>query len=540
MDSDDKILRLIDFEASPEKRDEAINYLQKLRTYKVENLKKDVVNLQDDLKNLDLQTQEIAFSNYQAFIKTAESSRKVLKGWNETTKNVENLIEKVPELTKNCDEFVKIAYDLNTSSRLNALTMKKHIEILEILELPQLMEMSIREEKYADALELANYVEKLSAKFNNSNNNNVPIINSIAKTIESSWHVMITQLLSELKCDLTLPKCLQIVGYLRRMQAFSTQELKLKFLQARDNWFKELLASIPKNDPFQHLTKTIEVTRVNLFNIITQYKALFDDDFSKDTNSKSYIMFCSWIHDKIDDFLKTLDADLTNSNCTLMDIASTLGQCMYFGVSFSRIGLDFRAELTPIFIKCINKYLSVSVKKATKQFESDMESFTLINKEIASFKRHLKAPDIDDDVENNNDDKPVAPPESLLDFQPLAIYCNALINIFNELRTCAPLAILHPFVIALENSLECVSKAILNFYRSEQQAFGLKEKENFLKMCSSFAFEFIPYIQLCINVIFPPPTNNKLIPSLQDLATIRTDKVLDAIEHLLPDHTSKI
>jgi conserved oligomeric Golgi complex subunit 8 len=68
------------------------------------------------------------------------------------------------------------------------------------------------------------------------------------KTIEKSWHVMITQLLLELKCDLTLPKCLQIVGFLRRMQAFSTPELKLKFLQTRDSWFKEILAGIPKTD----------------------------------------------------------------------------------------------------------------------------------------------------------------------------------------------------------------------------------------------------------------------------------------------------
>lgn len=59
---------------------------------------------------------------------------------------------------------------------------------------------------------------------------------------------MISQLLNELKCDLTLPKCLKIVGYIRRMQAFSTPELKLKFLQTRDSWFKSVLAAIPKTD----------------------------------------------------------------------------------------------------------------------------------------------------------------------------------------------------------------------------------------------------------------------------------------------------
>lgn len=338
---------------------------------------------------------------------------------------------------------------------------------------------------------------------------------------------MLTQLLSELKTDLTLPKCLQIVGFLRRMQAFSTPELKLKFLQIRDSWFKEILAAIPKNDSYQHLIKTIELTRVNLFNIITQYKALFDESDTRDTNTMIHLMFSSWIHDKIEDFLKTLENDLSSSNCNLMDIGSVLGQCMYFGVSFSRIGVDFRVQCAPIFIKAINKYLSMSIMKATKQFENDMETFTLINKDIVPFKRHLKS------SEDSSQQEDYSPPESLLDFEPLALYCNALINIFNELKSCAPISVLQSFVLLLEVSLENVSKAILSFYRSEQQAFGIKEKENFLKMCTSFSFELIPYIQLCVHLIFPP--KNHIAGSLESISTLKTEKILESIEHLLPD-----
>ena len=85
---------------------------------------------------------------------------------------------------------------------------------------------------------------------------------NIVATIEGSWHTMLEQLLAQLRTDLQLPKCLQIVGYLRRMQAFSLPELKLKFLQARDSWFRSILNSIPKDDR-EYFLKTFEF----LFNL---------------------------------------------------------------------------------------------------------------------------------------------------------------------------------------------------------------------------------------------------------------------------------
>lgn len=112
MNSEEKILKLINFEPSEDTQDEAIkhSYLQKLRGLKVDALKRDAVNLKDNLDNIDLKTQEIAFAHYPAFIKTAESSRHVLKGWNEATKNVEGLIDNLPKFADKCDSFVKV-YD---------------------------------------------------------------------------------------------------------------------------------------------------------------------------------------------------------------------------------------------------------------------------------------------------------------------------------------------------------------------------------------------------------------------------------------------
>lgn len=270
------------------------------------------------------------------------------------------------------------------------------------------------------------------------------------------------------------------------------------------------------------------MTRVTLFNIVTQHKALFDDDYGKESHSKLHLVFNSWIHEKIDDFLRMVENDLLQCNSnSLQDIGSLLGQCMYFGVSFSRIGIDFRAQVAPIFLKAITKHLNMSVIKCTRQLEFDMEHFTLINKDILTHKRHQRAGDVTEKSSNS-------PPECLLNWTPLAVYCNGLLNIFNELRVCSPTAVIHPFIMALETSLETVAKALLSLYRSEQQAFGLKEKENFQKLCSCFCYELLPYIQNCLNLIFPPC--NKIVHNVENFTTMRNDKILEPIMHLIPDH----
>lgn len=66
--------------------------------------------------------------------------------------------------------------------------------------------------------------------------------------MEKLWQHMLQKLLSSLGTDLTLPKCLQIVGYLRRMEAFTEPELRIRFLQAREEWLTNLLSDISKDD----------------------------------------------------------------------------------------------------------------------------------------------------------------------------------------------------------------------------------------------------------------------------------------------------
>lgn len=523
-----------------ESTSEVIDYMFKLGSYKVDQLKKEKTRLQDESKQNIEQTQELAVNNYQTFIRTAECSREIFKKFSEAEERVEGLNRKLPEFSATCQRFLDSSGSINSARRLNSLTLTRNAELLEILELPQLMETCIREGKYEEALELAAYVQRVSSK-----HGNIPVIASIQSAVEAAWHTMLVQLLSQLRTDLQLPKCLQVVGYLRRMQAFTTQELKLKFLQIRTSWFRELLAKIPQDDTHVHLTKTIEATRVHLFNIITQYKAIFSEDedstaglatISTDTSAADGAkIFHSWLHDQIVEFIITLEKDLASNDINSYD--TILGQCMYFGLSFSRVGVDFRSLIAPVFIRVISLNFQTSIVKITCQFEQEIERYTLINKVSTGIKRAKAS----DRAENSNH-----PPESLLDFTPLAIYCNEVLVVFNELRLCAPIALAPTVTEILEASLETVCRNILSFYRQEQQAFTASERECFVRFCSCFAYDLIPYLQRCIHFIFPPTTIanhlgiNVLTLQKHGITFLRQKKILEAIEYLLPDKIESV
>lgn len=139
-------------------------YLNKLGSCTVDQLQREESRLSEERKLLIEQTQELAISNYKTFIQTAECSREIYTEFKDTRNSLDSLLTKLPEFVTKCDNFMTTSSDINGHRYLNQLTLNHSSELLEILELPSLMETCIQEGQFEEALELAAYIKRLGLK----------------------------------------------------------------------------------------------------------------------------------------------------------------------------------------------------------------------------------------------------------------------------------------------------------------------------------------------------------------------------------------
>lgn len=142
-------------------------YLLKLGTYSVENLNKEPDRLTHEASVLQDQIQELAVKNYKTFIETAECSRELFSQFNSIENKLDKLVDDIPEFESKCKYFGEKSNGIDNLRKSNSLTLTKSAQLLEILELPQLMDSFINDGMYEDALELAAYVRKLHNKHPN-------------------------------------------------------------------------------------------------------------------------------------------------------------------------------------------------------------------------------------------------------------------------------------------------------------------------------------------------------------------------------------
>ncbi|CAN8256570.1 unnamed protein product [Cochlearia groenlandica] len=461
-------------------------YVSELLSFTLDRLHKEPELLRVDAERIQRQMQEVAVGNYRAFITAADALLEIRHEVSSIDKHLESLIGEVPKLTSGCTEFVESAEDILEKRKMNQALLANHSTLLDLLEIPQLMDTCVRNGNFDEALDLEAFVSKLSTM-----HPKLPVIQALAAEVRQTTQSLLSQLLQKLRSNIQLPECLRIIGYLRRIGVFGEYEMRLQFLRCREAWLTGILEDLDQKNAYEYLKGMINCHRMHLFDVVNQYRAIFADDTSGSEENYDGGLLFSWAMHQITSHLKTLKIMLPKIT-EGGSLSNILDQCMYCAMGLGWVGLDFRGLLPPLFEEAVLNLFSKNMSTAVENFQLVLDSHRWVPLPSVGF----PSSGINDD---SNDD--VTPPSYLMEHPPLAVFINGVSAALNELRPCAPLSLKNVIALELIKGLEAVSDSLLRY--NTTRMLRLNESKLFLSLCRAFVEVVFPHCATCFGRCYP-------------------------------------
>ncbi|KAM7542641.1 hypothetical protein Aperf_G00000016988 [Anoplocephala perfoliata] len=292
------LLLSADVEGSVSSNSQFVEPVGKLSQLRLDEVASIPQRIQKEEENLRHKTEQLAVENYPIFLANANTSREVHREFISISDSNGNLLSSIARVSSVAQTIFDNIGKNASAFRTSAKSVQNYTQVSEFLELPQLMETCIQNGYYQDALNILNHTKQLAKKYGRM----IPIVRMVGLQAQEISGQLFSHLCKQLRQPITLPVCLKVVIYLRQLEVFSEQELRLNFLQSRGICIKDQMEialakpiGIMNFDPklanltsyqqseykaFIRTMRRIEVTRVQLFDSITQYRAIFADDES--------------------------------------------------------------------------------------------------------------------------------------------------------------------------------------------------------------------------------------------------------------------
>ncbi|KAK9101395.1 hypothetical protein Scep_024825 [Stephania cephalantha] len=461
-------------------------YVSELLSFTLDRLHKEPELLRVDAERIRRQMQEVAVGNYRAFIAAADALLSIREEVSSVDKHLESMIAEIPKLTSGCTEFIESAQQILEKRRMNQTLLANHSALLDLLEIPQLMDTCVRNGNYDEALDLEAFVGKLSTM-----HPKLPVIQALAAEVRQTTQSLLSQLLQKLRSNIQLPECLRIIGYLRRIGVFSESEMRLQFLRCREAWLVGILDDLDQRNVYEYLKGIVSCHRTHLFDVVSQYRAIFSDDTSGNEENYDGGLLFSWAMHQLTSLLRTLKITLPKitEGGTLSNI---LDQCMYCAMSLGWVGLDFRGLLPPLFEHAVLNLFSKNMKTAVENFQLVLDSHRWVPLPAVGFPVSGTAEESQDDV---------TPPSYLMEHPPLAVFVNGVSAAMNDLRPCAPLSLKHILAQEIVKGLQAVSESLMRY--NSTRMLRRNESILFLSLCRAFVEVAFPHCATCFGRCYP-------------------------------------
>ena len=211
--------------------------------------------------------------------------------------------------------------------------------------------------------------------------------------------------------------------------------------------------------------------------------------------------------------------------------------------------IDFRALMVPIFEEAICKHFADALHTANGKFDEALAkcnwfelyvenhpttptSTTSVKAQpaaaaSAAFSAHPSAP---------NAATVVNQPMQLLNYPPLAVYLNGVLQGFNELRLCAPLSLHQTMSNELRRLLATMARSIHSFHVKERtlfsleqlkRAYGVTDSHDIDKLSASMHLDVYVLFE-CLGDMLPPKKQPLTFKLAEDVAMIAEVESADA------------
>ncbi|KAG0005712.1 hypothetical protein BGZ79_002631 [Entomortierella chlamydospora] len=291
------------------------DYLDRLTSLPARALHNEPEKLREEQLKVERDMSELAFRDYKAFILVKDCKDDVQSTFETLGQHLDHFQDTIPQLVNTLSSFSTKASPILERQHVFSSILATHSQLLEVLEIPLLMETCVRNSYYNEALELATHVQRLVSRYPS-----IGIIQEIELKVAQGKEMMLVQLLAQLREPIKLLDAVRIIGFLRRIGSFNAQleaveeeeehcdatsltskgkhglsgsifvssstssattedetPLKMLFLKSRSLYMNLQLSKIVqhKGDSLEYLKKYVEVTRDCLSDIMTQYKSIF-------------------------------------------------------------------------------------------------------------------------------------------------------------------------------------------------------------------------------------------------------------------------
>ena len=444
--------------------------------------------------------------------------------------------------------------DLAEKHRLRRRTLMQHSSLLELLELPSLMDACVRSSLYEDALSIAGFANTLEKRHltesSDKEGEKQTVVAGVISEIRRREADLRRMLIHRLRGDVTMPQCLEVVTALRRLNGVELERrnnkngehdlegvhaamemrLQVDFLEARDAWLEGGItkigsaqaaaasgkggASSQTSAQAEQILDGIERYRTRCFEIVTQFLAIFRGSFAQSTSSSSnqdhsFSLLSMWTARRVQTFLTSLNSNLISHVHDTATLRDALDASAFFASSMGRVGADFQSLLAPIFEPLLTKmivgYWTDGLNGMIETLKACRDAGIagpLFGTETSS--RHDDSDGIDvGDIDVQSSRTP-HPPRSLLALPPLARFLNAYLNGLNELRRCLLPGAFHSIRLA-HNKLIADAKMALQANERAALTPGLrgeatKLREAAAKMKAEFDKCVEPYMKISLEV----------------------------------------